>query len=281
MKNISSVILFTFIALNSCELEKELDFKGNVAFTPAIVIHGFISPNDGVRVAISKSAPINDINYDTSISDATVILIENGVYKFDLIETEPGFFISPEGFVPDENLGYQVKVSAQGLKDVTSSVQYLMEPVDVDSLFIIRDTATFRGNQLFFRFKDPGEVQNFYHFKQAVSDVPLYDYLYSEELSHIYGSIEDKDFNGLTAKYNMRADYDLSHPNDSILTLFLFNLSPDFNSFLQSMSEYDYTNRDPYFSVTTTIFSNIKGGYGFFASYTYTVKHLIIKPGSL
>jgi hypothetical protein len=281
MKNLYYIILFTPIVLNSCELKKELDFKDYVSFTPALVVHGFISPNDCVRVTISKSAPIDNTGYDTHVNDARVTLTENGVYKFDLIETEPGFFVSPLSFVPDKNFGYQIKVTAEGLKDATSSVQFLLEPIEIDTLFIKKDTGRYQRYELFFKFNDPGKVQNFYHFKQAITDTPLYDYRYSEDLSQIYGSTDDKDFNGLTVKYRMRTYYSTYNPNDSILSVFLFNLSPDLHYFLQSMSEYDYTHGDPLFANPTKIYSNIKGGYGIFASYTYTVKHLIIKPDSL
>lgn len=263
-----------FIILISCETEKKLNFRLPDDYKPAIVIHGIINPKTGVKVAVSKTAPIYESKNDTYPEDAVITLIEDNTEIFNLTETDSGVFVSPPGFIPCESCGYQIKASAPGLPSVLSSVQYIMPVVNIDSLRIVNNN----GWYLEFLISDPAETNNYYYFKYDEAQITLDTTELFSNSSFITITADDS-FNGEKKWHSIRY-YSDPFTDTVIVNGYLFNISEDLNKFNSSMDEYYYTYGDPFLWNTSAVYSNIEGGYGIFASYSYSSKSIIFIQSS-
>ena len=270
------IILFITLTISSCELNKELQFKGFDEFNSKIVIHGFISPNNGAEVVVRKSLPVNDVNSISYLKDAEVTLFEDGTPLFHLSEIDSGYFVSPPGFIPVKNKGYIIEVSAPGFPEATSTTQFLMPEIVIDSLILVRDSITHQGYFLDFSFNDPADVENFYHFEYLSSESPEPVFPTDSKREFILGSIDDTAFDGESIWQRVQYYDNINDPENKVINGYLFCISADFESFISSLDEYDYTKETIFFPTTSSVYSNISGGYGIFASYTYTTKYLII-----
>ncbi|HUS86471.1 MAG TPA: DUF4249 domain-containing protein [Bacteroidales bacterium] len=255
-------------------MDKELQFKGYDEFRSRIVVHGFISPNNGVAVAVDKTLPVNDVTSDSYLEDAVIVLFEDGNPILNLVEIDSGFFTSPTSFTPSVGKGYHIEVTAPGFKEVISTVQYLVPEISLDSLLLVRDSLTHRGYYLNFSFKDPPELKNYYHFEYLSTDVPEYTFPYNEDREFILGSFSDNSFNGEYVWQTVQYSDRFNDPGTTVINGYLFSLSEDFNKFIESLDEYEYTKQTIFFPVTSSVYSNIAGGYGIFASYTYSIKYI-------
>lgn len=278
MKNTVLYIITLLLALvnNSCELEKELEFKGYGEFSPAIVVHGFISPNNGVEVAIRKTQEVDKVNSYPYLDDAGIVLFEDGLPLFHLTEIDSGFFVSPYGFTPSTGKGYHIEASAPGFEKASSATQFILPEIPVDSLVLINDSISHQGHFLRFRFNDPPDINNYYHVNYMSSESPEPVYNAAEKASFILGSFDDVEFDGDSTWQTVQYYDNINSPENIVINLYLFNISEEFNKFLNSLDEYEYTRQTIFFPVTSPVYSNITGGFGIFTSYTYTSKHLII-----
>jgi len=254
------------ILLLSCEMTKEIDYE-TIYGGDKIVIHGYISPQDGVRVIIKKTVPPNALQSNDRVSHAIVKLFEDGNMVATLISDDGYFFTSPPSFTPRLDANYHIEVTAEDLPKATSNTQRTFSPVHIDSSkLMVHELTNYANLSVFFNHKNLfGES---YYLK-------VFPYLNGEldtvELGSKYFHFSDI-ANDLTTGVNeISLGVGQISQFDS-LQVRLYTLSPDLSEFLKSYNRYDFSREDPFFEQPYPVFSNIKGGYGFFASYSYTIK---------
>lgn len=254
------------VLLVSCELTKEIDYDTNYG-GDKIVIHGYISPQDGARVMVKKTVPPNAVQSNDSVSQALVCLFEDGSMVETLVSEDGYVFSSPPSFKPKYGATYHVEVVAEGMPKAISNPQSIFQPVNIDSTKLMVQELTFYGNvSVFFNHK------NLFGESYYVKTFPYLDgELDTIEFGSTYfhfASIADNikaGVNEISSSVGQVSQFDS-------LQVRLYTLSPDLGEFLKSYNRYDFSRDDPFFEQTYPVFSNIKGGYGFFASYSYTTK---------
>jgi len=262
-----SIILMT-LSLTSCELIDEINFDPYYD-GGKINVHGLISYNEGIKVQVTKTVPVNDTGNDDFIPGAKVILYANNIPICDLIESDSSYFISPDSLSLEEGVAYKIKVVTQNNGEAESGVQYLMPQVEIDSLICKKDTITWRGEKILYMFSDPAGVNNSYSF---------YYYILHDD-SMIYSSKTERYFNlnyfddGLFRGDKVWKDegftsYFIKYDTIQIVGR-LFNISEELKRFLESLDEYEYTRENPFFDYTTPVYTNIRNGYGIFGSYSF------------
>ena len=261
------------IGMVSCELIKEIEFDPKYD-GGKIIIHGFISPNDGVRVQINKSVPVNDTKMDDYIPDVQVVLYGNDIPIYNLIEADSGFFMSPQDSSLHEGVAYKIKVTTKDLGVAESGIQYILPEVIIDSLIYKKDTVTWKGERLLFYLNDPEESGNYYSIGySAFYKDSLIESSFKAE-AFVLRTFNDIQFNGEKI-WEEISFYSSFYKYDTVqITGRLYNISGDFNHFLESLSEYEYTKETPFFDYTYPVYSNIKNGFGIFGSYSFSEKSL-------
>ena len=258
--------------LFSCDLEKEIQYDP-VYDGGKIIIHGFISQNEGVRVIVRKSVPVNRTTENDIISGAQVFLFGDGKFNFNLAEVEPGYFVSPPESKLANGVAYMIRVVTDKNGIAESSTQLLIPEVILDSLIYEKSTHLTKSGKLKYYFKDPLVSANFYSFsyKEFDHNDLIGTFPYNNEFIMPYTS--DISFNGTLWSEDMFYSPP-SHRDTITITGRLYNISPEYMKFLESMDDYEYTRGDPFFDHTSPVFSNIKNGYGIFGSYTFSEKSL-------
>jgi len=264
------VYILAIAGLISCDLEKE------IAFDPVydggkIIIHGFISPNEGVRMLLRKSVPVNRATEDDIITGAQVLLYGDNEFKFSLNEVEPGYFISPSDSILSEGVAYMVRVITEDLGVAESNIQYILPEVILDSIVYVKNIPPAQAGRLKYYLNDPEGIVNNYtiSYKEFSRDILIGSYPYSQEFIMPY--FNDNEFNGRL--YIRDINYYTPFDYDTVRVIGrLYNISAEYMKFLESLDDYQYTWGDPFFDYTTPVYSNIKNGYGIFGSYTYSEK---------
>ncbi len=269
------ILLIDFLIITglfSCDLEKEIEYDP-VYDGGKIIIHGFISQNEGVRVIVRKSVPVNRTTENDIISDAQVLLFGDGTFNLNLTEVEPGYFVSPPESKLATGVAYMIRVVTDKNGEAESSTQLLLPEVILDSLIYEKSTQLTKSGKLKYYFKDPLASVNFYSFsyKEFDHNDLIGTFPYNNEFIMPY--ISDIAFNGTLWSEDMFY-YPPSNRDTITITGRLYNISPEYMKFLESMDDYEYTRGDPFFDHTSPVFSNIKNGYGIFGSYTFSEKSL-------
>ena len=111
---IASFLLF--LACREKEIEYDLPFEGE-----KLVVIVVLNPDEPFSVKVTHTwSPTGIIPKNTFIDDATVIILENGKMKEQLILDKEGNYISPKGLKPLLEQKYSVEVSSPKYAKVVS-----------------------------------------------------------------------------------------------------------------------------------------------------------------
>lgn len=267
MKKKSIIILFVIFSLTGC-MEFIKPIKMNITSEQSkIVVHGFISINDGVLVQINKTISPENINQDNTIQNVKAYLLIGKDSIVNLLKIGKDFFASPSNFYARTGVAYQIKVEASNFESVISNEQYIPATVSIDSLIL--DTTTFCDGMIYFR--DPVETVNYYTKNYLIfykGDTLQNFFTAFNEYFSPYELYEDVEFNG-KVKY-LEQQVNTPEWEDSLILEFrLYNISPDLALFFKSIQDYEFTRDDVLYDQQSPIYTNIKNGYGIFASYSY------------
>lgn len=261
------ITLITIAILQvSCEMSKEIDYD-TIYGGDKIVIHGYISPQNGVRVFVKKTVPPNAVNSDDRISLATVSLFENGNMVETLVTVDGYIFTSSPSFKPKYGANYLVEVVVDGMLKAITNAQNIFTPVSIDSTKLMTQELTNYANISVF-FKHENLFGESYYVK-------AFPYLNGELDTLEFGSTFFH-FANITNNISVGVN-EISLGVGQIsqfdsLQVRLYTLSPDLGEFLKSYNRYDLSRDDPFYEQIYPVFTNIRGGYGLFASYSYTTK---------
>lgn len=185
--NLITILLLTAL-LSSCE--KEIEFTGKET-TPLIVVNSIICSDSIIKAQISKSKFFlaNDDAFD-NITDADVSVFINGEFKEKMTNMQNGLYQTT--FIPNIGDTVSYKISASGLKDVSSQAIVIPRPdiISMDTTIenftvypqidyttdnygnlITTDTTAYSINlQLGVKIKiqDDGSVKNYYKLSPSV-----------------------------------------------------------------------------------------------------------------
>jgi hypothetical protein len=260
--------VFIFFLFSSCELTKEIDYS-TIYEGDKIVIRGFISP-DGVQVIVKKTVPPNKVNADDRLENAKIDLYEDNIRVTSLIAFNSYLYKSPLNFSMKLGSDYYITVEAPGFVKVVSASQTIFNPVQIDTLYLKIEDLTNYGNIIVsFNVNQKNNLAYYIKtFKYVAGEVDSSSI--GSEIFNPYGLI-DKTVNG-----NNIIECQVGHIStfDSLIVN-LYSLSPDLKKYLKSVQYYESSKEDPFFEQTYPVYTNIEGGYGIFASYSYSTKIIL------
>lgn len=257
-------ILLLVLITSSCELSKEIDY--NTFYEgDRIIVHGFISLQNGVQVLIKKSVAPNNVLSDDKVQNTIVTLYEDEIAIQQLRKIDDYQYGTELDFAPDFGKTYSIKINTENFNETSSNPQPVFMPVSIDSLKIIVEDNTNYENLVVW-FTNSNQFGWSYYLKVYYYLNGIIDSSYTgAEIFNPYGLLE----NIVVGKNSV--EHQLYNEFDS-LKVELYTLSPDLTTFLESLQNYDSSKEDPFFEQTYPVFSNIIDGYGIFASYSYTTR---------
>lgn len=268
----SSIIYYLAFAilLISCELSKEIDY--NTTFDdPKLIMHGFVNIEDGAQVMVKKTVDPDNINDDDRVEDVKVFLVRNNTDSI-ILNKETDYFYSANtpGFINNEN-SYHIRAKANGFQDISSKTQMILETPVIDSVNLLIDKTYYSNLVLHFN-NTYSEKESFYINVIYYLDGETEETMTSYEKFNPFSIIKD------AKPQSNSVEYHSGHASyfDS-LKVELYVLSDDLSQFLISQQNYDYSKEDPFYPQTYPVYTNISGGYGIFASYSYS-STIIQKP---
>lgn len=248
------------LVTSSCELSKEIDYD-TFYEGDRVIVHGFISPQNGVQVLVKKSVAPNNILSDNRIQNAIVTLYENEIAIQQLQKMDDYHYSSELDFDMDFSKTYSVKINAENFSETYSNSQSLFAHVPIDSLKIIVEENTYYENLVVW-FTNNNQFNAAYYIKvYYYLDGVNNSYLTKNEIFNPYGLLRNIGLGKNSVENRLYDEFDS-------LIVELYTLSPDLTRFLESFQNYDSSNEDPFFEQTYPVFSNIINGYGIFASYS-------------
>lgn len=258
------------ILIASCELNEEIKYDTYYE-GDKIVIHGYISLNDGVKICVKSSVPPNQIKREDKISNVTLYLLENNIIIDTLSPIDEYYYTLSKPFSPKVDAYYHIEAISSTLPKVISEQQKIPLPVEFDTLYIKIEELTNYARLIGSYRKKQNEIGYYlklYSFYEGKTD----SFLSGSELFSPYGIIED------ISNDRCSIDSYIGHTSefDSVKVI-LYTLSSDFTKFLKSIQYYESSRDDPFYEYTYPVFSNIKGGYGIFGSYSYAKKYILTK----
>lgn len=247
-----------------------------------LVVTSFISPNDSIRVKVSKSVPLNYNqvtsgwdNYYQPVSEATVVITNTSTSHSATIPYRPElgqFILPPTGFTVEAGKEYSLNVSAPGLIPVYAKTVVPLDFPEIVSYKIdtIVTQSEWEGEYTEIIFsgiiKDVGGIRNYYAVGFSVVEEsydPYNDTTYT--WSWYFGGtlFSDSDRDGEEISFKKTLSY-LPAGKFSVNLL-----STDESYFHYHNSFYNWVSDNP-FSEPSPIFTNVEGGLGVFSSYLIT-----------
>ena len=261
-------ILFNIISFsllfNSCEIVKEIDYP--IEYVEALIVHGFVSRQDGVSVVVKKTLAPNDVAGDDRVFNAVVSLYEdeNKIAVLNTVSDNEYLYVSDRSFVPEYNKNYSIRVSAEGFDESSSSKQLLDYETPIDSFKIVinPDMARYRHLVVYYTHSNP--IKSAYYFKMSryINGEKIFnpEWDFFSPFEVFENSVAGSNF----IEKRIGVDYEIY---DSI-RLELFKLSPDLLRYLKSSKNYDTSREDPFYERPYPIYSNIENGFGIFGAYS-------------
>lgn len=264
MKTNTILLLFTVVFLSSCDLSKEIDYK-TFYDGDKIIVHGFISPQNGAKVFIKKSVAPNNVQADNKVENAIVTLFENET-AIRLKKIDDYCYVSEPDFLMKPNKQYSIQVEAENFEKVYSTKQNSFACVPIDTMKLLVEEGTYYKNLVVW-FNNYNQLDKAFYLKvYRYPDDENDNVSAGSELFNPYGLVD----NVVTGKNSI--EYKLGYEKFDSLRVELYTLSPDLKIFLKSFQDYDASKEDPFFEQTYPIYSNIKNGYGIFSVYNYDFK---------
>lgn len=291
----SFLLLFVF---SSCSKIIPIDDPDNKKHIDVI---GLINSDSILNVNISKSVSIlqsTEHLYDEEnnsflskidfVSNATVKIYENNVYKDTLSFTEYGNYIA--NFRPVVGNKYKIEVNVPNCEqvDAENTVPEKVEIISIDTLTV--SSTSFLDEEKMLRckikFTDPSEVNNYYYFN--IFGKVTYSW-YDEDTDSLfvetYSTFVDFDTNDPIIKndsklnngivfndnaingktYTLIVDFDKYFSDSTMFHFNLYSISSDYYLYLKSSNKQMDNNGGGPFSEAVPVYTNINNGVGIFA----------------
>lgn len=251
---------------------------------PKLVITSFITPNDTIKVKVTKSVPFNynqpSSNWETQyppIVNALVTLrniLSNQSVTIEFNQMLGYYMMLPSEFPIEYGQEYELKVSAPGLKSISamskipgSNPELLNYKIDTIGTYTYQD---WDGNSQNYydimctgTIKDVSGEKNFYSFGLIIWEDSQYPENGYETSGWYLGSVLFTDTERDGQEISFRTNFSIMGWQKMLISIY----SSDEGYFLYHKSVNNWQNDNP-FSEPTPLYSNIDGGLGIFCSYT-------------
>lgn len=262
------VLIINCIFFCGClEMQKEISFDDQ--FKPNLILHGYFSPQDGIDLIVKKAIPPNQVDNNDTVVDAKVYVHKN---MEDYIELHSSnnytYTYKNTGFITEGEL-YYIRVITAEFGEVISDKELIMSKPKIDSISINQ----FEIGHFFLHL----EFNNIYAKKYGYSIMYKFfrngDVLeYNEDNSYPKFSFSNSINDVKIGKNIVDTDIPLYYDEFDSIMVDLYLLSPNFQEFITSSDNYEYTRGDPFFPRTYPIFTNINKGKGIWGAYNYASK---------
>lgn len=271
------------ITLPSCEIEKKIPYDFPYG-GDRIIVHGYISPQEGAHVLVKKSIPLGKTTETGLVSNAIVTLFEdnNAVETLDKVSSSE-YRTRPE-FVPVIGKNYSIRVDVDGFEPLSSSLQPLVESTAIDSVSVYVDNSLYSNStilEVWFTNNQPSQwgyqiKYSFFKDGEIIRNVSSPTMGYTDDTLSVFSNnyifvdapLEGENYHA----YNLFRVY-----YDSVIVS-LHTLSPDLTSFLTSRNEQTYENMEMFNERPLQVLSNIENGFGVFGSQSSTQVTFIAPP---
>lgn len=273
--------LFTLIcclSLTSCQKEIPFDIDDD---GKKIVLNSFIGPNmESVVVYLSQSQSVISSTPIQVISNATVQLFKNGTNLGNMVSDGDGKFTLEH--TPEAGATYRVEASAEGLDPVHAETRIPNEPV-------IASVSTAELFEQEFSFElvlsDNGNQENYYQLLMVILDDvggnpsiisfstnspllanqgnPFGGEEDGKEYFYTGAFFTDDAFSGESISLDLSAFY-----TSSTTAIQYLSCTEEYYLYKLTLENF-YENNDNPFAQPVQIYSNIEGGLGIFAGYSF------------
>jgi hypothetical protein len=269
---ISVITISTFI---SCE--KEADNINYPAFKQKLVVFGILSPgNEKNYISVNSTFKIYGPKYSIVNWGNLTATISNGTDEISLDTTLSGFVFRSSDFPIEEGKTYTLKVKSDfGLSaeasctvpfrrnfniEIDTTVQHYTDDTDTSILYtwVYSDLYfnDFKGESNYYRLLSmttrPRTTQSGYSSLQTGTEFNVFD---------------DKGRDGERIKISLPGYWAGGLPDSSFLKVYLLNTDRTYYDYEKSIENY-HSGEDP-FTEPAPLYSNITGGLGIFAAYTF------------
>ncbi|MFN0274292.1 MAG: DUF4249 domain-containing protein [Chitinophagales bacterium] len=307
--NISILFLtFYLFVLSSCEKVIYFDIETQ---NDKLVVNSFIGPESGAIADVSLSLAPLDNNYPEYITGATVELYKNNVfldvYSYDGFLQK--YTIDKTLLSAGEGDVFKLIASVPGKEPVTAETT-IPQKIDITEIRVV-DTVKLQAYDVYYdslgypiysdsipyykieiEFTDP-DAKNYYSLQARYEDIissgsicfstndPVYtvgnefdfdaqneDYFFTVCENSLFSDVT---FNGTTKTFTLYAILiDGIFFDDAKYIFTLRHVGEDYYKYFNSVNLQQNSEGDP-FAQPVTVFSNIEGGFGVFASYNESV----------
>ena len=276
-----AIVLFMF----GCEKEIELDVPGQDS---QIVLNGVLMEDSLLRIHLSQSRSVLDLEPLNAITDANIELLENGNPIAVWAYVDQGVY-EAQNFKPQAGKQYQLKVSASGLKPVVANavVPHKLSGVEVLAADSNRINEYVKRVRIRLRIMDPEQSNDYYLITRLVKRMEgdnmlyLYGFLksdatnvvntceeaYSYYLDGCKILINDRSFEGkdkeLVVTFDMESYSWGNEGQDETIENYLIvsRISADYYQYLLTLYHNKVAQDNP-FAEPVSLFMNVEGGYG-------------------
>jgi hypothetical protein len=275
------LMFFSILLFTGCGLDKEIDYetfyKGD-----QIVVHGFISLDHGAEAIVKKTVIPNQIENSDFIANPSVWLYEDNKPMIQFVGNGSSKYVTPAGVKLNKLKSYSIYVSCDGFESVQSKPQPLVNKLFIDKVFVSKVDGASRY-YLAFEFDDLVGENSFFSYKVHKFYHGIDQYHTSEFIDPLSVK-KDADYNTtrliVETEINNSISSDYKFIGYDSIVFELVSVSEDYYTYSQSAHFYDGTVNSEYDEYVYPIFSNIKNGVGFFASWESTT-YTYFPPDSL
>ena len=283
------LLIITFLFCVACEKEinQTPKYEGD-----KLVVFGFLAPNEIVSVKVINSYPaFGDLLFNDGIENALVDLFENRIFIERLKYQKSGIYVSQNKFRPKVGQSYSIKIKASGFPEIESTEEVipkdvLVKTIDFSQKITSIINVSFPSRKLLLQFDDikgednyyqilvdglykkkknaiityeldkPSEIESVCGFKSKLSGTyNLTDFCFKDETNTFLAGVETR---GSVQPGGQTAD------SDEIF-LRIRTISKSFYEY--NRTEYNEEGLLQAFKQPYPRYSNIKGGFGIFATY--------------
>ena len=309
MSGKTTYVIALFLLLLGCIDPVELDLEKEAKI---VVISQDFYPGDPLTILLARSQPLFGESQQ-HLNEALVSISEDGkpIATLSYESNSNGLYGTNDRVIPEPGREYAITVDAPGLESV-SAINIIPEKIPIKKLEVpylrtekISDGQTEYSYGINIVIDDPGTVENYYHinfvqllwnysilgkdtllfpFPNLIAPTIVQRNISEPILSHPEGGalIKDDLFNGQEKSFEFDASVVFFESQQVIgqMVVELRTVSEDYylyHSSLARQSQSTGSSNISAFDEPTSVFTNIKNGFGIFAGYSFDLKAVNIK----
>ncbi|MBE9466773.1 MAG: DUF4249 domain-containing protein [Bacteroidetes bacterium] len=299
-----------FFVFSSCSKIIPIDDPDNEKHVDVI---GVMNSDSILKVNVSKSVSIlqssENLYYEENnsilskidfVSNATIKIYENNVYKDTLLFTEYGNYLA--NFKPVVGNKYKIEVNVPNCEQVDAE-NIVPEKVKIDSI----NTSTVSGSSFIdeekmlrceIHFTDPSDVSNYYYLN-VFGKITYKSYDESLECFFVetYSKFIDFDTNdpmvdndsklnnGIVFKddlingknYTLNIEFDKNFSDTTMFHFNLYSISSDYYLYLKSIDKQINAKDGGPFTESVPVYTNVNNGVGIFAGTNKSTYSILVR----